>query len=314
MAIAYFFPGQGSQSVGMLAGLADLHPVVRETFAEASAVLGYDLWHLTQQGPATQLDQTEYTQPAMLVADVAVWRAWRAVGGSEPAALAGHSLGEYAALVCAEALNLADAVRLVRLRAQAMQAAVPTGVGSMAAVLGLADAVVVELCTQAAQGEVVAAVNFNAPGQIVIAGHKAAVERASQLARTAGAKRVLPLAVSVPAHTTLMQPVVEILTAQLATCALQPPRWPVWHNVDATPHPEVTALRTTLAAQVARPVLWTQTVQALRQQGMLHSIECGPGKILQGLQKRIAPDMSCWPLGEPDSFHQAWEQHHAACS
>ncbi len=313
MAVAYFFPGQGSQSVGMLAGLAHRYPVVGATFTEASAVLGYDLWQLVQQGPATQLDQTEYTQPAMLVADVAVWRAWRAAGGPDPVALAGHSLGEYAALVCAEALSLADAVRLVRLRAQAMQDAVPAGMGSMAAVLGLADAEIIALCAQAAQDEVVAAVNFNAPGQVVIAGHKAAVERAGQLARAAGAKRVLPLAVSVPAHTALMQPVVEVLAAQLASCRVQAPLWPVWHNVDAAPHPDVAGLCAALALQVARPVLWTQTVQALHQSGTDSSVECGPGKVLQGLQKRIAPTLPCWPLGDPDSFSHALEHYHAAC-
>ncbi len=308
MKLACLFPGQGSHSIGMLAALAAQHPIVVATFTEASCVLGYDLWELVQHGSAAQLDQTEYTQPAMLVADVAVWRVWLQSDGLRPAALAGHSLGEYAALVCADSLTLADAVALVRERAQAMQAAVPPGIGSMAAVLGLEDEVVVQLCAQAAEDETVVAVNFNAPGQIVIAGHTAAVERASQLARAAGAKRVLALPVSVPAHTPLMQPVADLLAQRLAQCSLRAPLIPVWHNVDAAPHPDLGELRHALAVQVASPVRWTQTLQALHRQGITHCIECGPGKVLQGLTKRIVPDMPCYALGTPDILATVLEQ------
>jgi len=286
MKLAFVFPGQGSQSVGMMQGWGD-RVEVRATFAEASDALGQDLWALVAEGPADLLNQTVNTQPAMLAADVAAWRAWQAAGGAKPAMLAGHSLGEYAALVAAGALGFGDAIRLVRVRAEAMQAAVPEGVGAMAAILGLDDDAVRAACADAAAGEVVEAVNLNSPGQVVIAGNKAAVERAMALAKERGAKRALPLPVSVPSHSSLMQPAADKLLAHLQTVAIAAPQIPVLHNTDVQSHAEPDAIRAALARQLHTPVRWVETVRALKAAGVERVVECGPGKVLAGLNKRI---------------------------
>jgi len=286
MKLAFVFPGQGSQSVGMMQGWGD-RAEVRATFAEASDALGQDLWTLVSDGPAELLNQTVNTQPAMLAADIAAWRVWQTAGGPAPALLAGHSLGEYAALVAAEALGFADAVKLVRFRAEAMQAAVPQGVGAMAAILGLNDEAVRAVCADAAAGEVVEAVNLNSPGQVVIAGNKAAVERAMVLAKEKGAKRALPLPVSVPSHSSLMLPAAEKLLEHLRGVAIVAPNIPVLHNTDVQSHSEPAAIRAALAKQLHTPVRWVETVQALKAAGIERVIECGPGKVLAGLNKRI---------------------------
>ncbi len=286
MKFALVFPGQGSQSVGMLAAYGDAAPI-RDTLAEASEALGQDLWAMVADGPADLLNQTVNTQPAMLAAGVAVYRLWQSQGGSAPAMMAGHSLGEYTALVCAGALKFADAVRLVRLRAAAMQAAVPEGVGAMAAVLGLDDDAVRAVCAEAAQGEVLEAVNFNSPGQVVIAGNKTAVERGCVLAKEKGAKRALPLPVSVPSHCALMRPAAEKLRAALAEVDVQAPSVTVLHNADVAAHAAPDAIRDALARQLYSPVRWVETVQAFSAQGIQLVAECGPGKVLAGLNKRI---------------------------
>ncbi len=286
MKLAFVFPGQGSQSVGMMAGWGG-RAEVRATFAEASDALGQDLWALVADGPADLLNQTVNTQPAMLAAGVAVWRAWRAAGGTAPALLAGHSLGEYAALVAAGALDFADAIRLVRFRAEAMQAAVPEGVGAMAAILGLDDDAVRALCSEAAAGEVVEAVNLNSPGQVVIAGNKAAVERAMALAKDKGAKRALPLPVSVPSHSSLMRPAADTLRAHLQGVEIKAPAIRVLHNTDVQSHAEPDTIRDALAKQLHTPVRWVETVRALKAAGVERVLECGPGKVLAGLNKRI---------------------------
>lgn len=287
MSLAFVFPGQGSQSVGMLADLATAWPQVQDTFAEASSVLGYDLWALVQNGPVDELNQTHITQPAMLTAGVALWRIWQANNGPRPVLMAGHSLGEYTALSCAGAINFADAVALVAERGRYMQEAVPEGVGAMAAILGLDDAQVIEACAGAAQAEVVAAVNFNSPGQVVIAGHKAAVERAMEAAKALGAKRALPLPVSVPSHCALMQPAAERLAERLAQIEIKRPDTPVIHNADVAAAGDLPALREALARQLYRPVRWVETVQKMTADGVDTIVECGPGKVLMGLNKRI---------------------------
>jgi len=304
MKIAYVFPGQGSQSVGMLRELAQ-HADVRATFDTASSALGFDLWQLVSEGPEDELNQTQITQPAMLTAGVAVWRVWRAHGGADAAYVAGHSLGEYTALVCAGVIEFADAVKLVADRARFMQEAVPAGQGAMAAILGLDDAAVRTLCAQAAQGDVLDAVNYNAPSQVVIAGSAAAVARAVAQAKGAGAKRALPLPVSVPAHSRLMQPAATRLAERLRATALRAPRIPVLHNVHARAEPDVAALRVLLPRQVASPVLWVDTVTAMAQAGVTHVIELGPGKVLTGLNKRIAPDTECLAVNDPASLAAA---------
>ena len=305
--LAFVFPGQGSQSVGMMQGWGD-RSEVRFTFSEASDALGQDLWALVTEGPAELLNQTINTQPAMLAADVAAWRVWRAAGGVQPALLAGHSLGEYAALVAADALGFADAIKLVRFRAEAMQAAVPEGVGAMAAILGLDDDAVRAVCSEASAGEVVEAVNFNSPGQVVIAGNKAAVERAMVLAKEKGAKRALPLPVSVPSHSSLMLPAAEKLLVHLRSVTIKAPAIPVLHNTDVKSHAEPDAIRAALAKQLHTPVRWVETVQALKAAGMGCVIECGPGKVLTGLGKRIDDSLTALALVDETSLQAALNQ------
>ena len=285
MKFALVFPGQGSQSLGMMAAYGDA-PVIRATFDEASAALGRDLWQLVTQGPAEALNQTVNTQPLMLTADIAVYRLWLERGGVRPALVAGHSLGEYSALVAAGVLQLKDAVPLVELRAKAMQAAVPAGEGAMAAVMGLDAAVVIAACAEAAQGQVVQAVNFNEPKQTVIAGHKAAVERAAELVKAKGAKRALMLPVSAPFHCSLMQPAAEALKTRLAEVSLAAPQIPVINNVDVAQVADPVAIRDALVRQAASPVRWVETMQAMQAAGVTHVFECGPGKVLSGLVKR----------------------------
>ncbi|WP_127477368.1 ACP S-malonyltransferase [Sulfurivermis fontis] len=305
MSLAFVFPGQGSQSVGMLAELAAAHPLVRDTFAEASAALGYDLWQLTQNGPADELNQTHITQPAMLTAGVATWRVWQEMNGKTPVVMAGHSLGEYTALVCAGALSFADGVALVAERGRYMQEAVPAGTGAMAAILGLEDAQVVEACAGAAQGQVVSAVNFNSPGQVVIAGHAAAVERAMEAAKAMGAKRALPLPVSVPSHCALMQPAAERLAQRLAGISVQLPQIPVINNVDVAVASDADTMRQALARQLYSPVRWVETVQKMAADGVDALVECGPGKVLVGLNKRIAKDMKTFAIVDTASLDEA---------
>lgn len=288
----------------MMQGWGD-RPEVRATFAEASGALGQDLWALVTDGPADLLNQTVNTQPAMLAADIAAWRVWQAAGGAAPVLLAGHSLGEYAALVAAGAMGFADAIKLVRFRAEAMQAAVPEGVGAMAAILGLDDDAVRAVCSEAAAGEVVEAVNLNSPGQVVIAGNKAAVERAMVLAKEKGAKRALPLPVSVPSHSSLMLPAAEKLLAHLQGVAIATPTIPVLHNTDVQSHAEPDAIRAALAKQLHTPVRWVETVQALKAAGIERVVECGPGKVLAGLAKRIDDSLPAVALVDEASLTAA---------
>lgn len=301
MKIAFVFPGQGSQSVGMLDAFGD-HPAVADTLARASAALNQDLGALIAQGPAESLNLTTNTQPVMLTAGAAMYAAWRAEGGREPALVAGHSLGEYTALVAAGSLSLEDAVRLVRVRADAMQAAVPVGTGGMAAILGLDDDAVRAACTVAAQGEIVEAVNFNAPAQVVIAGHKAAVERACEAAKAAGAKRALPLPVSAPFHSSLLQPASAILAQALAGVTVSVPRISVLNNVDVAEPTDPDAIRDALVRQAWHAVRWVETIQAMKAQGITHVIECGPGKVLTGLVKRIDGDLIGLSVNDPASL------------
>jgi [acyl-carrier-protein] S-malonyltransferase len=305
--LAFVFPGQGSQSVGMMQGLA-ARPEVRLTFSEASDALSQDLWTLVSEGPADALNQTVNTQPAMLAADIAIWRVWQAMGGPQPELLAGHSLGEYAALVAAGALSFPDAVKLVRFRAEAMQAAVPEGSGAMAAILGLDDDVVRAVCLEAAAGDVVEAVNLNSPGQVVIAGSRTAVERAMALAKEKGAKRALPLPVSVPSHSSLMLPAAEKLLAYLQDVAIAAPTTPVLHNTDVETHTSAEAIRVALAKQLHTPVRWVETVQALKAAGAERVIECGPGKVLAGLTKRIDDSLLALALVDEASLQAALTQ------
>ncbi|HEX2492316.1 MAG TPA: ACP S-malonyltransferase [Steroidobacter sp.] len=287
MSVAFVFPGQGSQSVGMLAALASVEPLVRETFEEASGVLGYDLWQLCQQGPEGELGSTERTQPAMLTAGVATWRVWRKHGGARPAAMAGHSLGEYSALVCSGALDFRTAVALVQFRGGAMQAAVPAGQGAMAAILGVDDADVVAACREAAQGEVVQAANFNSPGQVVIAGAAAAVDRAIEALKSRGAKRAIKLPVSAPSHCPLMQPAADRLADRLKTIDIDASAAREVYNVDVRKHGAADEIRGALVRQLVGPVRWTQTIQAIVAGGARVIVECGPGRVLTGLNRRI---------------------------
>lgn len=304
MQLAITFPGQGSQAVNMLQGFAD-QPSVKATFVEASDVLDQDLWALvTDENAAEALNQTVNTQPVMLAAGVAIYRLWRALGGIAPVVMAGHSLGEYAALVAAEALTFTDALRLVRVRAQAMQAAVPTGAGAMAAVLGLEPEMLAQVCTQAAEGEVLSMVNLNAPGQIVIAGTASAVSRGIVAAKASGAKRALLLPVSVPSHCALMWPAAERLAQALADVPLQVPAIPVLQNADVTAYHDPEAIRAALVRQLYLPVRWIETVQAIAAQGVSDIAECGAGKVLLGLNKRIAGGVN----------HVAWTDSAAVCA
>lgn len=304
MKIAFVFPGQGSQSVGMLDAWAD-NSAVRQALEEASTALGQNLSTLIAEGPADDLNLTTNTQPVMLAAAVATYAAWRDAGGAEPAVMAGHSLGEYSALTAAGALNLEDAVRIVRVRADAMQAAVPVGTGAMAAVLGLADDVVRQVCNDAAQGQVVEAVNFNAPAQVVIAGDKDAVERACELAKAAGAKRALLLPVSAPFHSSLLKPAAEVLQSALEKIQINTPSVPVINNVDVRPETRPEAIRDALVRQAWHPVRWVETVSAMKAQGVTHIIECGPGKVLNGLTKRIDKELVGLAITDPASMQAA---------
>ncbi|MGH8439993.1 MAG: ACP S-malonyltransferase [Pseudomonas sp.] len=300
--LAFVFPGQGSQSLGMLAELGAQYPLVIDTFREASEALGYDLWALTQEGPEEQLNQTDKTQPAILTASIALWRLWLAEGGARPAFVSGHSLGEYSALVAAGSLSLGDAVKLVKRRGELMQEAVPAGQGAMAAILGLDDAVVVGICAEAAQGEVVSAVNFNSPGQVVIAGAKAAVERAMEACKAAGAKRALPLPVSVPSHCELMRPAAERFAESVNAIDWQVPQIPVVQNVSAAVAADLDTLKRDLLEQLYKPVRWVECVQTLAANGAVQLVECGPGKVLAGLNKRCADGVNTSNLNTPDAF------------
>ena len=307
MSLALVFPGQGSQSVGMLGELAERHAIVRRTYEEASSALGYDLWQLTASGPAEQLNRTECTQPAMLVAGVATWRLWKELGGASPARVAGHSLGEFSALVCAGALDFATTVKLVRERGRLMQAAVPAGGGAMAAILGLDDVAAEAACVDGAQGEVVEAVNYNAPGQIVIAGQVRAVERAIAAAKARGAKRAVLLPVSVPAHSSLLQGAAAQFQERLAAIAVAAPSLRYLSAVDAAEHGTPQSIRAILARQLASPVRWTATVQVLVAAGATLLVECGPGKVLTALNRRIErrPEVSCLAVEDAASLQAA---------
>jgi [acyl-carrier-protein] S-malonyltransferase len=303
--LAIVFPGQGSQSVGMLADLHAEFDIVKQTFAEASAALGYDLWALVANGPEADLNETHRTQPALLTASVAVWRLWQQQGGAQPAYFAGHSLGEYSALVCAGVLSLSDAVKLVEKRGNYMQQAVPAGVGAMSAIIGLDDAAIAKACAEAEQGEVVSPVNYNSPGQVVIAGHKAAVERAGELCKAAGAKRALPLPVSVPSHCALMRPAADKLASDLANLQFNNAVTPVVNNVDVAIAADAAAVKDALVRQLYSPVRWTETIEWLAAQGVTNVLELGAGKVLSGLIKRINKELTTASVGDVASLQTA---------
>ncbi|MCH8497477.1 MAG: ACP S-malonyltransferase [Marinobacter sp.] len=305
MKTAFIFPGQGSQSVGMLSEAADQWPIIIETFAEASDVLGYDLWHLCQHGPAEELNKTEITQPALLTASIALWRQWCVVGGRMPDYLAGHSLGEYSALVAAESMTFLDAVKLVRLRGELMQEAVPVGQGKMAAILGLEDEQVRAACAEAANGDVVAAVNYNAPGQVVIAGSNAAVDRAIEACKARGARKAMPLPVSVPSHCALMKDAAEELADALDEASFNDAVIPVIQNVTAKPETERSILKANLVSQLYSPVLWTDSVVSLGLHGVQAAVECGAGKVLAGLVKRIDKALTVYSIESPEACEAA---------
>ena len=290
--LAFVFPGQGSQSVGMMSDLNAAHPIVKETFDEASEAFGRDMWALVQGGPESELAQTEITQPVMFVSGVAAWRAWCQASEIRPAVLAGHSLGEYTAYVCAEAISFADGIALVKRRGELMRDACPGGQGKMAAILGMEDDALKAVCADAAQGEVVQAVNFNAPGQIVIAGHSTAVDRAIELAKQAGAKKAMALAVSVPCHSDLMRPASEELAAKLRDTTISQPLIPVVNNIDAQIELNPERIREKLIVQLYSPVLWVDSVKTMATQGISKIVECGPGKVLSGMNKRIVRELS----------------------
>ncbi len=305
MKLAFVFPGQGSQSVGMLNALADGYPQVKETFAEASAALGDDLWSIVANGPEDRLNRTEITQPAMLAAGVAVWRVWLAEGGPVPVLMAGHSLGEYTALACAGAFAFSDAVRLVADRGRFMQEAVPAGQGGMAAIVGLEDEQVAALCEQNARGEVLSPVNFNSPGQVVIAGTAAAVARAVDNAKAAGAKLAKLLPVSVPSHCALMRPAAERMRARLEQIEIKSPRIPVLHNTHVLSETAPAAIRAALVSQIESPVRWVETVRKMAADGVAKLVECGPGKVLVGLNKRIDKNIQTLPVYDPETLRLA---------
>lgn len=301
---ALLFPGQGSQSVGMLAGLAERHAQVRRTFEEAADVLGIDLWRLVCDGPEAELNRTEVTQPAVLAGAVAVWRVWRELGGPEPARLAGHSLGEYSALVVAGALDFGTAVALVAERGRQMQAAVPEGMGAMAAILGLDDEVVAAICREVDEDQVVVPANYNSPGQLVIAGHAAAVERALHECTEAGARRAVKLPVSVPSHSPLMQPAAEAMRGILAETEIRAPAIPVIHNCDVASHEDPDAIRDALVRQLTSPVRWTESVRAICEAGIMDLAECGPGRVLNGLGRRIEKQARWVALESPETLEE----------
>lgn len=304
MKIAFIFPGQGSQSVGMMDGYSEL-PSIRETFNEASDILQQDLWSLASNGPSDSLNLTTNTQPVMLTADVAIYRAWQQAGGAQPHYLAGHSLGEYAALVAAESLGLGDALKLVRYRAEVMQETVPEGTGGMAAIVGLDDDTVSSVCAEVINmlpDTSLEPANFNAPGQVVIAGHSQAIAQAVTLAKSKGAKLAVILPMSIPSHCSLMQPAAEKFALLLAKTTFQPPRIPVLHNVDVQQHPETASIREILARQLDNPVRWTETIQAIAALGVRHVVECGPGKVLSGLTRRIDKNLENVALTDSHSF------------
>ncbi len=305
--LAFVFPGQGSQSVGMLDNLAACHPEVRHVFERASDALGQDLWSIVTKDPNQELDQTHNTQPVLLAASVAVWKVWCGQSNVRPAWMAGHSLGEYTALVCSEALSFEDGIRLVAARGRLMQAAVPEGVGAMAAILGLDDHQVISACASSAGDEVVSAVNFNTEGQVVIAGNVAAVERAIQAAKTLGAKRAVLLPVSVPSHCELMRPAAEELDVQLQTVTINPPKTALIHNVDVATHSSPEVIRNVLKEQLYKPVRWVDTIRLMRDQGVTQFVECGPGKVLIGLNKRIAKDLGHYALYDPETLNNLIE-------
>ncbi|ENG6108265.1 ACP S-malonyltransferase [Serratia liquefaciens] len=305
---AFVFPGQGSQSLGMLADLAAQYPIVEATFSEASSVLGYDLWQLVQQGPAEELNKTWQTQPALLAASVAIFRVWQQQGGKMPAIMAGHSLGEYSALVCAGVLDFQAAIRLVELRGKLMQEAVPEGTGAMSAIIGLDNAAIAKACEESAQGQVVSPVNFNSPGQVVIAGNKEAVERAGAACKAAGAKRALPLPVSVPSHCALMKPAADKLAVALQDITFSAPQVPVVNNVDVRAESDPEAIRSALVRQLYSPVRWTESVEFMAAQGVTSLLEVGPGKVLTGLTKRIVDTLTAAAVNDVASLTAALEQ------
>lgn len=306
--IAVVFPGQGSQALGMLSDLAAAHPVVEATFAEASSVLGYDLWQLVQQGPVEELNKTWQTQPALLAASVAIWRVWQQEKGTEPVLMAGHSLGEYSALVCAGVLDFKQAISLVELRGKLMQEAVPEGTGAMYAIIGLDNASIAKACEESAQGQVVAPVNFNSPGQVVIAGNKEAVERAGAACKEAGAKRALPLPVSVPSHCALMKPAADKMAVALENVSFSQPQYPVVNNVDVKVETSAEEIRSALIRQLYNPVRWTESVEYMAQQGVEQLVEVGPGKVLTGLTKRIVDTLTAVAVNDTASLSAALEQ------
>ncbi|BEL89286.1 MULTISPECIES: ACP S-malonyltransferase [Serratia] len=305
---AFVFPGQGSQTVGMLAELAAQFPIVEETFGEASSALGYDLWQLVQQGPAEELNKTWQTQPALLAASVAIFRVWQQQGGKAPALMAGHSLGEYSALVCAGVLDFKAAIRLVELRGKLMQEAVPEGTGAMYAIIGLDNDAIAKACEESAQGQVVSPVNFNSPGQVVIAGNKEAVERAGAACKAAGAKRALPLPVSVPSHCALMKPAADKLALALQDITFNAPQVPVVNNVDVRTENDPEAIRSALVRQLYSPVRWTESVEFIAAQGVTSLLEVGPGKVLTGLTKRIVDTLTAAAVNDTASLSAALEQ------
>ncbi|ELM6648140.1 TPA: ACP S-malonyltransferase [Vibrio vulnificus] len=299
---AIVFPGQGSQAVGMLADLGEQYEIVKQTFAQASEALGYDLWALVQNGPAEDLNQTFRTQPALLASSVAIWRVWQELGLAQPENLAGHSLGEYSALVCAGVIDFQESIKLVELRGQLMQEAVPAGTGAMYAIIGLDDEAIAKACEEAAQGEVVSPVNFNSPGQVVIAGSKDAVERAGALCKEAGAKRALPLPVSVPSHCALMKPAAEKLAVALESIEFKAPQLPVINNVDVVAETDPAKIKDALVRQLYSPVRWTESVELMSSQGVEKLLEMGPGKVLTGLTKRIVKSLEAAAVNDVASL------------
>jgi len=307
--LAFVFPGQGSQSVGMLAELAEVYPEVQATFAEASEVLGFDLWQMVSVGPAEELNQTHNTQPAMLAAGVALWRIWNTKSNVKPAFMAGHSLGEYTALVCSGVMTFTDAIALVAERGRLMQEAVPAGVGAMAAILGLTDEQVIQVCADAAQDEVCSAVNFNSTGQVVIAGNNDAVERAMLAAKEIGAKRAIKLPVSVPSHCALMEGAAEKLAEKMQAIAFSEPNAVLLHNVDVLAHSDANEIRQIVKEQLFKPVRWVDTINALAEQGVTTIVEMGPGKVLMGLNKRIIKSATHFTVNNPDTLNTVVEHY-----